>query len=155
MFPSPRSPEAENFTPSFVQLIFTESPICVRSRHILWNSEEGMWTTASYSWSYHPQKKIIKANDFKKWKQVSFDPPYTFSSSTLRISSSPSFHTQILQNWAGPWHLPFALRWLGNHSFSQKSYGHRFRAMGSLAFFLDYTHDSLEADLHTFPLTIS
>ena len=27
--------------------------------------------------------------------------------------------------------------------------------MGSLTFFLDYTHDSLEADLHTFPLTIS
>lgn len=51
IFPSPKSPWAENFTPSFVQFILTESPIWVKSRHILWNSDDGICMTASYSCS--------------------------------------------------------------------------------------------------------
>ena len=47
--PVPSSPLAENFTPSFVQQITTDSPIWLKSRHILWNSAEGIFTTQLYS----------------------------------------------------------------------------------------------------------
>ena len=47
--PVPRSPLAENLTPSLVHEMTTESPIWLRSRQILWNSDDGSFTTALYS----------------------------------------------------------------------------------------------------------
>ena len=45
LLPVPKSPLAENLTPSFVQQMTTDSPIWLRSRQILWNSAAGILTT--------------------------------------------------------------------------------------------------------------
>ena len=45
LLPVPKSPLAENLTPSFVQQITTDSPIWLRSRQIRWNSAAGILMT--------------------------------------------------------------------------------------------------------------
>lgn len=46
VFPEPRSPLTENFTPSLVTEIFTVSPTICRSRVMRWNSEAGILMVA-------------------------------------------------------------------------------------------------------------
>lgn len=64
--PVPRSPLAENLTPSFVQQMTMDSPIWLKSLQILWNSWEGILTTQLYSVSCKIDEKFLMDTTFRQ-----------------------------------------------------------------------------------------